>query len=243
MCVSAGRPAELGLRPCLAHQAERHFLLKVTNGKGTRKTLAIHVCLRRPALIQVCYCVKPCSPAHFLQVTSQQEHIKLNAATAERLSASASEVAAAAARVAAADGASQRLSDRLRRRELDLEEARRREAALKDRANELRAFVDALTVYAGKGELAAAEAKREEEAAAARSAAADTDAGGGPASQQQQQRLRELEGAEAAAREQLELMGMEADALRAQVSARETGWSMPHGLFTNRAAAIDCNGP
>eukprot|EP00198_Chlamydomonas_reinhardtii_P003478 XP_001692814.1 predicted protein [Chlamydomonas reinhardtii] len=81
------------------------------------------------------------------QVAGLQKRDKLEKASQERLDACAKEVVEAAAAAAKKDRELQRAKDKLRKRESEVEEARKREAALKEAIADLRAFVDVTTVY------------------------------------------------------------------------------------------------
>mmetsp|Transcript_2932 Transcript_2932/g.6418 ORF Transcript_2932/g.6418 Transcript_2932/m.6418 type:complete len:863 (+) Transcript_2932:174-2762(+) len=147
------------------------------------------------------------------QVASLQQHVQLNKVSVDQMEASAQEVSEARRGVECRELEIQRLNDRLRRKDQDLEEQKRREAGLKDRINDLKAFVDVLTVYCNDPRdittVRSSEAALKEQVAVLRAQLEGHEL---------QARVRDLEAAERASKDQVDLMAMEADTLRLEIS-------------------------
>ncbi|EFJ46479.1 hypothetical protein VOLCADRAFT_92990 [Volvox carteri f. nagariensis] len=131
----------------------------------------------------------------------------------ERLDASAREVVEAASNLAARDMELQRLRDALARRDGEAEEARRREVALKEAVADLRAFVEVLTTY-GSDPRDVVEVRASEAALRAQVAELKQQLQG----HSLHATIREVAASEREVRGQLDLVAVEADELRMQVS-------------------------
>ncbi|GIL57188.1 hypothetical protein Vafri_12491 [Volvox africanus] len=147
------------------------------------------------------------------QIASLQSQAKLDKLAHERLDASAREVVEATSKLAARDTELQRLRDALGRKDSEAEEARRRELALKEAITDLRAFVDVLTTY-GNDPREVVEVRASEASLRAQLAELKQQLQGHPL----HATIREVSAAEREARGQLDLVAVEADELRLQVS-------------------------
>ncbi|GLI67633.1 hypothetical protein VaNZ11_011881 [Volvox africanus] len=147
------------------------------------------------------------------QIASLQSQAKLNKLAHERLDASAREVVEATSKLSARDTELQRLRDALGRRDIEAEEARRRELALKEAITDLRAFVDVLTTY-GNDPREVVEVRASEASLRTQVAELKQQLQGHPL----HATIREVTAAEREARGQLDLVAVEADELRLQLS-------------------------
>ncbi|GAX77702.1 hypothetical protein CEUSTIGMA_g5145.t1 [Chlamydomonas eustigma] len=147
------------------------------------------------------------------QVASMQKLIELNKGTRETLVSCAEKVLEAEKLAGRKHLEAQRLTDRLRQKGEELDESRRREQGLKERVNDLKAFVDMLTIYCNDSrdatEVRASEAALKEKVATLESQLQGHSL---------QQRVLELESAERVARDQVELIEIESDCLRIEIS-------------------------
>ncbi|GLC65192.1 hypothetical protein PLESTF_000262000 [Pleodorina starrii] len=147
------------------------------------------------------------------QIASLQSQARLDKLAQDRLDASSREVVEAASKLAARDVELQRLRDALTRRDGEAEEARRRETTLKEAVADLRAFVDVLTTY-GNDPRDVVEVRASETALRAQVAELKQQLQG----HSLHATIREVSAAEREVRGQLELVAVEADELRLQVS-------------------------